>query len=131
MNNMEGGAFVKEFPEAKLIQQDFGVGGKHGEKYPELWLKGAGQIIPQMNSIIDFVAPGFVMEALTVEEGHEYYRMKENKAKVQLLGQKLNGYRSDKAVFYQHYHHVYAAIIEDLGGRQKALRYLEIGEGVI
>lgn len=129
VRDMEGGAFVKEFPEVKLLQQDFWVNGKHGERHPELWFKGAGQIVPQMNQIIDFVSPGFVMDALTVEEGHEYYKMRENKANVQLLGQQLTRFRSDKAVFYQHYHHVYAALIEDLGGRQKPLRYLEIGMG--
>lgn len=129
VNDMEGGAFVKAFPEAKLIQQDFGIGGRHGERHPELWFKGAGLIVPQMNRIIDFVSPGFKMDALTVEEGHEYYRMRENNANVQLLGQQLNRFRSDKAVFYQHYHHVYAGLIEDLGGRQKPLRYLEIGMG--
>jgi hypothetical protein len=128
VDNTPGADFLKAYPEALALQADFGVGGKHGSGHPELWFKGAGQIITQLNKLIDFMSPGFVMESLSVEEGHEYYKMQENQKLVTLLEYNLNKFKSDKAVFYQHYHHVYAQIIEDLGGRMKPLRYLEIGK---
>lgn len=104
------------------------MGGKGGNFRSDLWLKGAAQIIPQLNELIDFVSPGFVMESMTVEEGHEFFKMKEYHDKVEKLGSYLTHFKSDKSVFYQHYHHVYAYIFEELGKTNQHLRTLEIGE---
>jgi hypothetical protein len=122
-----GADFIKEYPEILPIQADFGVGGKHGTVHPELWLKGAALIVPQLNQIIDFVSPGFVMETLSVEEGRRYYKVEENEQQVATLGQFFKRFKSDKANVYHQYHNVYASLIEQLGGPNQPLRYLEIG----
>lgn len=123
-----GAQFLKQYPELKRIEPDFGVGGKGGQLRPDLWFKGVALIIPQINQLIDFVSPGFVMESMTVEEGHVKFRIEENKAQVHLLGKYLTHFGSDKSIFYQHFHHVYAYIFKNLIAKNQALRTLEIGE---
>lgn len=129
LNAENGPDFLQKYPEVQNIAKDFGVGGKGGKRRPDLWLKGAALIIPQLNTLIDFVSPGFEMESMTVEEGHKYFEMKQYKDKVDLLDHHLKKFGSDKSIFYQHFHHVYAYVFEKLGATNRNLRTLEIGMG--
>ena len=122
-----GKLITKHFPEVWGLYHDFGVSGKHGDIRPDLWLNGASQTIPQLNQMIDFVAPGYKVNTLSVEESLVHFNYTANYKKLSLLANILNSCGSDKAVFYQSYHIVYAYIFEDLRQTKTRLRTLEIG----
>ena len=130
-NNKLLNAYKEAIPEITLIEKDFGVGGMHGSNRPDLWLKGAGQIIPQFNELIDIVSPGFKLENMSVEEGKKFYKMEEYSALVSELGNRLKAFGSDKSKPYQHYHHVYTYIFEAIRAVKKTFRTLEIGKYIV
>ena len=96
---------------------------------PYLWVKGAAQIIPQLQSFVSFVDPGFSLHNVTIEEARILYHVEENIEDIRKFGHILHTKGSDKSIFYQAFNRYYVYMLKDLGGFDKSLRYLEIGMG--
>ena len=122
----KGKLLLSHFPEIRELEHDFGVIGTHGVNRPDLWVKGAEQIFPQLNSLIDFVSPGYKVNVLDIDEGLVRFNYTKNYEKVSQLGDILNSCGSDKAGHHG-YHTVYAYIFEELRKTKSHLRTLEIG----
>ena len=102
-----GKVLMKQFPEIWGLYHDFGVIGKHGDIRPDLWVRGAAQIFPQLNRIIDHVSPGYKVNTLNIDEGLIYFNHSQNYEKVVELGNALNSCGSDKARHAYHTAYTY------------------------
>lgn len=113
---------------SEYLYHHFGATGKHGAYMPYLMLKGASQLVPQLNLFIDKLYPNSAdkMLILDLEMGKSYFNALEYNEEVKKFGEILYRHGSDKSHHSCNFQHVYVGIIHTLGGPLVPIRTLEI-----
>jgi hypothetical protein len=99
----------------------FGANSGGDTSMPELWLRGANQVVPSLSALARRGKRGFGLR-------HCPWNTFNASGTIELKAL-FDGYGSDKGFDTHMLHHAYAHIIETLGGRGAPLRLLEVGLG--